>query len=253
MKIRDFNEIHEISCILWFSWIPQPFTKPFVFLAQNQGLSGLKPQKPRKCWKFIISPKFTKISPFSAEFLDLLQKQRKHSFLEASGDSLAAPCWKTWYSYRNIEVLSLPTPPGSLQNRPNWKTPTNLTTLQNSQSFMKLHNFSSNCEISQFLTNHPAIAGSETLILLGENNDLGAGPPKDTHLVKFTEKWRNLPFLLILEGSSPKRAKKWFWVAFIVSGRIAPLRDLWICFVFQWFGQLLGVRARGGVRFPLFM
>ena len=49
-----------------------------------------------------------------------------------------------------------------------------------------------------------------------------------------------------------KERKIWSLVVFMVSGRIAPLRDLWICFVFQWSGELLGVRARGVVRFPLF-
>ena len=42
----------------------------FVFLAQNQGLSGLDPQKPKKTTKTIIFLKFTKTSPFSAEFLE---------------------------------------------------------------------------------------------------------------------------------------------------------------------------------------
>ena len=34
----------------------------FVFLAQNQGLSGLGPQKPKKTTKTIIFFKFTKVS-----------------------------------------------------------------------------------------------------------------------------------------------------------------------------------------------
>ena len=46
------------------------------------------------------------------------------------------------------------------------------------------------------------------MIFLRKNNDLGAGPPKDPLLAIFTEKLRNLPFLLILGGNSPKRAKK---------------------------------------------
>ena len=52
----------------------------FVFLAQNQGLSGLDPQKPKKQQNFIISPKFTKISPFSAEILENLQNDAKIIF-----------------------------------------------------------------------------------------------------------------------------------------------------------------------------
>ena len=57
-------------------------------------------------------------------------------------------------------------------------------------------------------------------------------------------------FYWFWEEIHKKERKRWFFVVFMVSGRIAPLRDLWICFVFQWFGKLLGVRARGGVRFP---
>ena len=60
------------------------------------------------------------------------------------------------------------------------------------------------------MTNFPETGGSETLIFLRKNNDLGAGPPKDPLLAEFTEKLRNLLFLLILGGNSPKRAKMIF-------------------------------------------
>ena len=46
------------------------------------------------------------------------------------------------------------------------------------------------------------------MIFLRKNNDLGARPPKDPLLAKFTDKLRNLLFLLILGGNSPKRAEK---------------------------------------------
>ena len=52
----------------------------FVFLAQNQGLSGLDPQKPQNTIKIIISLKFTKISSFPAEFLENQQKMQKSLF-----------------------------------------------------------------------------------------------------------------------------------------------------------------------------
>ena len=52
----------------------------FVSLAQNQGLSGLDPQKPKKTTKTIIFLKFTKISQFSAEFLEDLQNNAKITF-----------------------------------------------------------------------------------------------------------------------------------------------------------------------------
>ena len=52
----------------------------FVFLAQNQGLSGLDPQKPKNTIKTIIFLNFTEISPFSAEFLEDLQNYAKITF-----------------------------------------------------------------------------------------------------------------------------------------------------------------------------
>ena len=52
----------------------------FVFLAQNQGVSGLDPQKPKNTIKIIIFLKFTKISRFSAEFLENLQNDAKITF-----------------------------------------------------------------------------------------------------------------------------------------------------------------------------
>ena len=44
----------------------------FVFLAQIQGLSGLDPQKTKNTTIPIIFVRFTKKSPFSAEFLENL-------------------------------------------------------------------------------------------------------------------------------------------------------------------------------------
>ena len=52
----------------------------FVFLAQNQGLSGLDPQKPENTIKIINFHKFSKISRFSAEFLENLQNDAKITF-----------------------------------------------------------------------------------------------------------------------------------------------------------------------------
>ena len=70
IEIKKFNENVEIS---WNSWNFMKFIdfldsatlhETFVFLAQNQGLSGLDPQKPKNTTKTIIFLKFTKISPF---------------------------------------------------------------------------------------------------------------------------------------------------------------------------------------------
>ena len=52
----------------------------FVFLAQNQGLRGLDPRKPKKTQKTDIFPTFTKIPPFSAEFLENLENDAKITF-----------------------------------------------------------------------------------------------------------------------------------------------------------------------------
>ena len=52
----------------------------FVFLAQNQGLSGLDPEKPRNTTETIIFLKFTKHSLFPAEFLEILQNDAKIMF-----------------------------------------------------------------------------------------------------------------------------------------------------------------------------
>ena len=57
-----------------------PLHETFVFLAQNQGLSGLDPRKPKNPLKTVISPKFTKKSQFSAEFLENLEKDAKITF-----------------------------------------------------------------------------------------------------------------------------------------------------------------------------
>ena len=44
----------------------------FVFLAQNQGLSGLDPQKPENPEKTINVLEITTISQFPVEFLEIL-------------------------------------------------------------------------------------------------------------------------------------------------------------------------------------
>ena len=59
----------------------------FVFLAQNQGLSGLDPPKPKNTTEFITFLEFTKISRFSADLLENLQNDAKIIF----GRILAVP------------------------------------------------------------------------------------------------------------------------------------------------------------------
>ena len=52
----------------------------FVFLAQNQGLSGLDTQKPKNPEKSINFLKITNISPILTEFLENVQNNAKKHF-----------------------------------------------------------------------------------------------------------------------------------------------------------------------------
>ena len=61
---------------------------------------------------------------------------------------------------------------------------------------------------SHFLTNFTGSGGSETFIFLRENNDLGAGPPKDPLLAKLTHNLGNSSILLISGGKLLKSAQK---------------------------------------------
>ena len=116
MKMIGFHENHGISWNSLIFWIPRPFTKPFVFLAQNQGLSGLDPPKPKNTIKTMIFIKITNIPQFSAEFLKILQKHAKNSFWRI----LVVP-WRPHAENLVIPIgilmfLSLPGGPETLQN-----------------------------------------------------------------------------------------------------------------------------------------
>ena len=97
----------------------------------------------------------------------------------------------------------------------------------------------------RFLTIFLYSGGSETLIFLRKNNDLGAGPPKYPLLAKFTENRRISPFLLVLGGNSPKRAEK------VISGDFCDFRSgrtpsgpmNLLCFSMVW-----GASGRPGAR-----
>ena len=108
----------------------------FVFLAQNQGLSGLEPQKPKNTIKIINSLKFTKISRFSAEFLENLQNDAKITFWRIlvvpwppHAENLVIP----------IGLLRFLSSPGGLQT---------LQNPQNGEISPKMCNFRKNHEIS---------------------------------------------------------------------------------------------------------
>ena len=114
----------------------------FVFLAQNQGLSGLDPQKPKNTTEIIISLEFTKISRFSAEFLENLQNDAKITFWRIlvvpwppHAENLVIP----------IGLLRFLSSPGGLQTLQNPKNggifPKNENSVKSwkSENFMKFH------------------------------------------------------------------------------------------------------------------
>ena len=87
----------------------------FVFLAQNQGLSGLDPPKHQKHAKIKKFFKITKFSPFSAKLLKKLQNDAKISFWRI----LVVP-WPPHAENLNIPIgllrfLTLPGRPETLQ------------------------------------------------------------------------------------------------------------------------------------------
>ena len=63
----------------------------FVFLAQNQGLSGLDPQKPKNTAKSMFSLNLPKPHDFPQNSWKFSQNMQ-NEFLKDSGDSLAATC-----------------------------------------------------------------------------------------------------------------------------------------------------------------
>ena len=82
-------KFHENPRIPWKWWNSMNFTdfldsatlhETFVFLAQNQGLSGCNPQKPKNHEIFTIFLKITWILPFFAKFLKILKKPLQNSF-----------------------------------------------------------------------------------------------------------------------------------------------------------------------------
>ena len=112
MKFIETKKFTDNVAISWKSWNFMEFIdfldsatlhETFVFLAQNQGLSGLDPRKPKKPqkppfpWIHLNFSMFRRIPGKSAKWC-------KNNLLEDSGGSLAATCWKPCYSYRNIEV-----------------------------------------------------------------------------------------------------------------------------------------------------
>ena len=123
----------------------------FVFLAQNQGLSGLDPQKPKNTTKIIIFLKLTKISRFSAEFLENLQNDAKITFWRIlvvpwppHAENLVIP----------IGILRFLSSPGGLETLQNINNGENSAEYENSAQIMKflkiLRNFMKFQEYNHF-------------------------------------------------------------------------------------------------------
>ena len=79
---------------------------------------------------------------------------------------------------------------------------------QKSWKMWKFHEISWNLKKIPIFANFLYSGGSETLIFLRKNNDLGAGPPKDTFLAKFPQKSWNSSILSISGGNWLKSEKK---------------------------------------------
>ena len=106
----------------------------FVFLAQNQGLSGLDPQKHKKHAKIDNFSKITQFSLFSAKLLENLQNDAKSSFWRI----LVVP-WPPHAENLNIPIgllrfLTLPGRPEMLQ-----KAKKNVKIMKLPQKIMKFH------------------------------------------------------------------------------------------------------------------
>ena len=135
------------SYFFWNSlifWIPQPFTKPLYSLLKIKVWASSTPKNLKNHEIPSFSPKSPKFHHFPQNSWNF-RKNTQKQFLEDSGGSLAAPCWKPWYSYRNIEVFK---PPGRTRNAPKhkkWrKSPQNMKVAQKSWKFMKFHEMSWN-------------------------------------------------------------------------------------------------------------
>ena len=95
----------------------------FVFLAQNQGLSGLGTPKHKKHTKINNFSKITKFSLFSAKLLENLQNDAKFSFWRIlvvpwppHAEHLVIPMGKSMF-------LSLPRGPETLRDTENREKP----------------------------------------------------------------------------------------------------------------------------------
>ena len=138
-------EIHGNQWVSWESWNSTKFIdfldsatlhETFVFLAQNQGLSGLDPQKPKNTTKTIISLEFTKISPFPAGFLENPQNDAKITFWRI----LVVP-WPPHAENLDklipIGILRFLSSPGGLETLQNTKTMEFPQKWENSAKIMK--------------------------------------------------------------------------------------------------------------------
>ena len=142
MKMEETLENHEISWNSLIFWIPRPFTKPLYSLLKIKVWAAWTPKNLKTRQKVLFSLNLPKFHHFR-RIPGKCAKWCQNHFLEDSGGSLAATCWKPCYSYRNIEVFKLP---GRTRNAPKHKKWWNFPKIWNfrtnhgiSANFMKFH------------------------------------------------------------------------------------------------------------------
>ena len=185
----------------------------------------------------------SEILSFSAKFMKFHQNHAKITFWRIlvgpwppHAENLVIP----------IGILRFSSSPGgleTLQNTKNGKISPEIWKMRKnheiSPNFVKFHEISRKY---RSLSNLLYSGGSETLIFLRKNNDLGAGPPKDPLLAKFPQNSWNSSILSISSGKWLKSEKKVILEGFcdFRSDRTPPEPMNLLCISMVWgaFGRL---------------
>ena len=145
MKMWKFHENHEISWNSLIFSIPRPFTKPLYSLLKIKVWAAWTPKNLKKIHENHYFPWIHQNFTIFRRIPGKSAKWCQNHFLEDSGGSLAATCWKPCYSYRNIEVFKLP---GRTRNAPKhqkwWNFPRIMKIPHKSWNFWKFHEISRN-------------------------------------------------------------------------------------------------------------
>ena len=117
---KKITKIKEITLKIrksMFSTNPRPFTKPLFFLGQMDGSEPWDHQNleisriPLNLMEFQY---FIEIMLNFGNFSRFLVKITFWATWRVPGGP--APCWKGWYSYRNIDVFEVPRPTQNAKN-----------------------------------------------------------------------------------------------------------------------------------------